>query len=140
MTTINYEELRNALEFVSADANGDEEAYVCLTTGNIYWISSEIDQEPDMPKDVETSDLYIAIPDKKDLWLGQDVAMSFIGQALPDDYNTVASYFRKKGAYRRFKDLLELRGQLVAWYAFENTATDQALLAWCEENGIELSR
>ncbi|MDO9232650.1 MAG: hypothetical protein Q8N02_10315 [Methylotenera sp.] len=58
---------------------------------------------------------------------------------MTDDYNTVASYFRKKGAYRRFKDLLEERGRLKAWYAFENNAIDEELLNWCEENSIQLT-
>ena len=49
---------------------------------------------------------------KNDLGLGQDLVMSFIEQELPDEFNTVASYFRKNGAYRRFKDLLEERDQL----------------------------
>ena len=140
MPNVDFEELRNALEFVSGNTIGDEQAYICQVTGNIYWISSEIELEPDTPVDIETSELYIAVPHKKDLRLGQDLAMAFIDQELPDDYNTVASYFRKKGAYRRFKDLLEERGQLDAWYAFENSATDKALLDWCEECSIQLTK
>lgn len=138
MLNVDFEELLNALEFVSANTIGDEEAYICQISGSIYWISSEIDLEPNTPEDIETSDLYIAVPQKKELGLGQDLAMAFIDQELPNDYNTVASYFRKKGAYRRFKDLLEERGQLEAWYAFENHATNQALLGWCAENNIQL--
>lgn len=140
MPNVDIEELRNALEFVSANTIGDEQAYICNVTGTIYWISSEIDLEPDTPEDIETSNLFIAVPHKKDLGLGQELVMSFIDQELPDDYNTVASYFRKKGAYRCFKDLLEERGQLEAWYAFENNATDIALSDWCKENSIQLTK
>ena len=139
MPNVDIEELRNALEFVSANIIGDEQAYICNVTGTIYWLSSEIDLEPDTPEDIETSNLFIAVPHKKDLGLGQELVMSFIDQELPDDYNTVASYFRKKGAYRCFKDLLEERGQLEAWYAFENNATDIALSDWCKENSIQLT-
>ena len=139
MLNVDFEELLNALEFVSANTIGDEEAYICQESGIIYWISSEIDLEPVTPEDIETSDLYIAVPHKKELGLGQDLAMAFIDQELPGDYNTVASYFRKKGAYRRFKDLLEERDQLAAWYAFENDAINKALLDWCQENSIQLT-
>ena len=139
MPNVDIEELRNALEFVSANTIGDEQAYISNVTGTIYWLSSEIDLEPDTPEDIETSNLFIAVPHKKDLGLGQELVMSFIDQELPDDYNTVASYFRKKGAYRCFKDLLEERGQLEAWYAFENNATDIALSDWCKENSIQLT-
>ncbi|MDO9365224.1 MAG: UPF0158 family protein [Methylotenera sp.] len=137
MLNVDFDELLNALEFVSANTIGDEEAYICQVTGTIYWISSEVDLEPDTPEDIEISDLYIAVPHKKDLGLGQGLAMAFIDQELPDDYNTVASYFRKKGAYRRFKDLLEERGQLETWYVFENEAINKALLDWCQENSIQ---
>lgn len=104
MLNVNFEELLNALEFVSANTIGDEEAYICQESGIIYLISSEIDLEPDTSEDIENSDLYIAVPHQNELGLGQDLAMAFIDQELPGDYNTVASYFRKKGAYRRFKD------------------------------------
>lgn len=38
----------------------------------------------------------------------------------------------------RYKVLLESKGQLEAWYEFENKATEKALRNWCKENGIEL--
>ncbi len=139
MLRVDFEELRNALEFVSAGTFGDESAYICVNTGNIYWISSEIDLEQNIPEDIETSDRYIAVPHKNDFHLGQSLVMSFIDQELPEDYNTIASYFRKKGAYRRFKELLESRGVLEVWYAFEANATNKALLDWCQENSIQLT-
>lgn len=139
MLNVDFEELKNALEFVGANAMGDEEAFICLKTGVIYWVSSEIGLELEIPEDIYNDELYMAVPDKKYLGLGQDVVMSFMDEALPDDYNTVAAYFRKKGAYRRFKYLLEERGMLDAWFSFESRATDSALIAWCEENGIQLT-
>jgi len=58
-------------------------------------------------------------------------------QELSDEYNTVAGFFERRGAYGRFKALLQARGMLEQWYEFENHATEEALLAWCEENGIQ---
>jgi len=138
MPNVNIEELRNALEFVSASTIGDERAYISHETGMIYWISGEIDLDPNTPEDIENSDLYIELPHKNDLGLGQDLVMSFIEQELPDEFNTVASYFRKNGAYRRFKYLLEERDQLEAWYAFENNAIYNVLSDWCKENDIQI--
>jgi len=64
--------------------------------------------------------------------------LSFVERELPDDINTVVEFFRRRGAYARFKDLLHARSLLDRWYNFESCATDQALLAWCGENGILL--
>ena len=54
---------------------------------------------------------------------------------MPDDYGTVIGFFRRRGAYGRFKDLLDTRGKMELWYEFESRATDQALAAWCTEHG-----
>lgn len=112
MLTIAYADLRNAFEFISASAPHAHSAYVCKDTGAIYWLSNTIELEDDVPDDVTTSDRYITVPHKNDLNLGQNIALSFIDQIQPNDYNTVASYFRKRGAYRRFKELLQSHGLL----------------------------
>ncbi|MGZ8983470.1 MAG: UPF0158 family protein [Methylotenera sp.] len=138
MITVDYTELRNAFEFVSSGSPSEQNAYICLDTGAIYWVSSIMELEEEVPDDLETSDRYIAVPHKNDLKLGQSMALSFIDQELPDDYNTVASFFRKRGAYRRFKELLQAQGVLEKWYAFEANASDTALLDWCRESNIQL--
>ena len=46
--------------------------------------------------------------------------------------------YRQRGAYRRFKDFLERRGRIQAWYDYESAATEARLRAWCAEHGIEL--
>src|SRR6516164_9885442 len=48
-----------------------------------------------------------------------------------------SSFFGRRGAYGRFKALLHARGMLERWYEFENRAMEEALLTWCEENGIQ---
>jgi hypothetical protein len=51
----------------------------------------------------------------------------------------VATFFRKRGAYGRFKDLLERKGLLEAWYEYEAQAVEQALRTWSAENGLQLT-
>lgn len=81
----------------------------------------------------------IEIPHKNDLDFGQNLVFEFIASTLPDEYNRVRDIFRRRGAYGRFKDLLDSKGLLEAWYRFENDREKEALLLWCEENQIELS-
>jgi len=138
MHSINLDELRNAFEFVSSGPSSENSAYICIDTGIIYWTSNVIDMEDEIPEDVETSDRYIAVPHKNDLQLGQSLALSFIDQEIPHEYNFAASLFRKRGAYRRFKELLQAEGLLEKWFAFEANASDIALQDWCKENNIEL--
>ena len=137
--SVNAEELRTTFEFVSFGAPLEHSAYICVDTGKIYWhsLSAGLGEE-DFPEDLETSDHYIAVPHKNDLGLGRRLALAFVDQELSDEYDTVAGFFGRRGAYGRFKALLHARGMLEQWYEFENRATEEALLAWCEENGIQL--
>ena len=47
--------------------------------------------------------------------------------------------FSKRGAYARYKALLESNGQLRKWYEFEQKRQESALREWAEANGIELT-
>lgn len=139
MVTVKYAELLDAFEFVSSGAPFEHSAYICADTGAIYWASSMIELEEKVPDNLETSDRYIAVPHKNDLNLGRNLALSFVEQELPDDYNTVAGFFRNRGAYSRFKGLLESRGVLEKWYLFEASAMETELREWCQENSVPLS-
>lgn len=138
MLSVSFTEIRNAFEFVSSGSPAQHHAYINKDTGEIYWKSSVLTLEEEVPDDLETSSNYIEVPHKNELKLGQSFALSFIDQELPHEYNFVASLFRKRGAYRRFKDMLQYQGLLEKWYAFEAQASDDALIAWCQENGVNL--
>jgi hypothetical protein len=133
-----FDDVLAACDFVDTSIAVNE-AYLDPRTGRIFWVSDLVDtEEEDIPEDLQSSDIYIAIPGKRDLELGLPVVMAFVEEALPDDWDRVSEIFRRRGAYGRFKQLLHDRGALVHWYAFETAATETALRAWCEDNGIPL--
>ncbi len=138
MLTVNFTEVRNAFEFVGSGSPSQHHAYIAKDSGAIYWTSSVLELEEEVPHDVATSENYIEVPHKNTLKLGQGLALSFIDQELPHEYNFVASLFRKRGAYRRFKDMLQYQGLLEKWYAFEERASDEAIIAWCEQNQMQV--
>ena len=131
-------ELRDAFHFVSFGDRGEHAAYISMDTGQIYWTSSLGDELDELPEDLEESDRYIEVPHKHDLNLGRRLALEFATQEMPEDYDRIAGYFQRPGAYARFKDLLDIRGTLKPWYEFEEHATEAALRDWCEANGIRL--
>jgi hypothetical protein len=71
--------------------------------------------------------------------LGRELALSFVEQELPNDYDRAEGFFYSKGAYGRFKTLLESRGVMEKWYAFEARATEAKLREWCHEHGVQVS-
>lgn len=140
MVTIKYDDSSAAFDFVSFAAPMEHRAYVSLDTGAIYWISqtSPIDEE-DLPDDLDTSDRYIAVPHKNELDLGNNLALRFVEEQLPDRYANVVDFFRRRGAYARFKELLSAEKCLEKWYAFEAESTERALRHWCKANEIHLA-
>lgn len=109
MTTVSLDDLDSAMEWVSSGFM-DNQAYVCRESGKIYWISGEpgvLDEEDEIPDDIDDLDKYVLVPSKRDLDLGSHLVFDFTVRYLPKHYDQVRDMFRRKGAYGRFKGLLE---------------------------------
>jgi len=139
MVAVKHDDLSLAFDFVSSAAPMEHYAYVSLDTGKVYWASDFNDAlDEDIPDDLETSDHYLAVPHKNELDLGRSLVLRFVAQDLPARYDQVEGFFRRQGAYARFKDLLERDGVLERWYSFEADSVETALAQWCAENGLEI--
>ena len=133
-----FDDLLAAYEWVSSSPE-DNEAFVSRVTGNVHWSSSTIELDDELPENIEDGSIYVAVPNKHDLNLGKNLALAFAEEQLADSYQTVANIFRQRGAYGRFKDLLERKGCLQAWYDYEAKATELALREWAAEEGLSIS-
>ena len=135
---VSFSDLQLAFEFVSSGGMGENEAYLDRRSGKIYWHSEFGENDEELPDDID-DEKYISIPDKKELDLGQPLVLDFALEFLPDDYDEVRHIFSRRGAYRRYKELLVRRGALERWYDFSNKSEETVLREWCAENGIETS-
>lgn len=138
MVSVKFEDISFAFDFIGSAAPSEHNAYVCLDTGQIYCTSELNPLDEEVPEDLETSDRYLQIPHKTELDLGKGLALRFAASELPDCYEQVVEFFRRKGAYARFKDLLDAEGALDQWYKYEANAIERALREWCAENDIKL--
>ena len=138
MVAIRYDDLYLAFEFASSGLPTEHNAYISIDTGQIHWTSDWNPMEEEVPDDLETSDRYIAVPHKNELNLGRVLALRFVEQELPERYEQAHAFFRSRGAYARFKRLLEAEEVLEKWYKFEAEAVEKALRGWCAENDIQL--
>ena len=137
-TPVKFEDLLAAYEWVCSSP-GDSEAFVSRRTGTVHWSSSTGELDEELPRDIEDGCIYVAVPNKYDLNLGKNLALTFAEDQLEDSYQTVANIFRQRGAYGQFKDLLERKGLLQAWYDFEAKATELALRKWAADEGIPIN-
>lgn len=135
-----FREIENAMMFVSSMGFGENSAVLDKSTGKIYYQSEygDVDEFEDFSEDDYDPEIHIEIPHKNHLDLGKDLVFEFAKRFIPDDYDRVRRIFKKRGAYSRFKDLLDSRGMLQKWYDFENHREQLALVQWCEENKIDL--
>jgi hypothetical protein len=137
--TVDYDDLRLAFEFVSSSAPTENQVFVSLDTGQTFWISNgEPVDDAEIPDDVEESDRYVAVPHKHDLDLGRELVFRYAAQHLPHRLDEILDLFHARGAYRRFRALLEAENRLQQWQAFEEEATRRALQEWCDDNGLQL--
>ena len=134
---ISFSDIEDAFFFVSMDQQYMHNAYLCKETGEMFY-TSEIGDSDELPEDIDDPDKYIAIPHKNELDLGKTLVNEFTSTYLPEELNKVYSIFRHRGAYSRYKDLLESKGALEDWYNFENERQKVALKEWCQENNIEI--
>lgn len=133
---VNLDELLTALEWVSAGdvAAVECEAIVSRTTGRVHWRGEGVDEA--LPDDIEDGSLYIEVPHKTEFDLGRSLALRFVEDHLPAELATVQGFFRKRGAYGKFKSLLDRAGLLDAWHQYEQAAIETALRDWCEAHGL----
>lgn len=135
---INFNEIEDAFMFVSMGKPYEHMAYLSKDSGKIYYHSEYGDNPEELPDDIDDA-IYVAIPHKRELGLGKNLALEFAYKFIKQKAELVGSIFRKKGAYSKFKNLLEQLGELDHWYQYEEETQRKYLIEWCEENEILMS-
>jgi hypothetical protein len=135
---IKFSDVLDLFELINFGSQFDHEGYICKASGKTYFHSEFGDNEEELPNDI-TDERYLVIPHKNELNLGINLAFDFIQEYLPKEFEKVRSIFYRKGAYAKFKSLLESTGKIEEWYKFEAKRTEQALREWCAEQDVEIS-
>jgi hypothetical protein len=133
-----FDEIHDVFLFVSSDGYGMNRAVLCLDNGQIYF-HSEDGVFDELDEDEFDCDNFLVIPHKNELGLGHELVAEFVKQHMPSDLGRVQDIFSRRGAYSRFKDLLDHRGLLEKWFDFEKRRDEEALREWCRENKVELT-
>jgi hypothetical protein len=76
-------------------------------------------EEDGLPEDIEDGTLYLVVPHKNDLDLGRELVYQFLETEASEIEGQVVAAFRQRGAYAKFKSILERHGLLQNWYDFE---------------------
>jgi hypothetical protein len=134
---VKFLDIELAFQFVSGAEYGMNSATLSKKTGQIYFESGLGDSD-ELPEDIDDEDLYIQIPHKRDLDLGIQLVREYVSAHLPEKADEVEAFFRSRGAYSRYKELLSWSNALDKWYKFEEERTETALKKWCVQNTIQI--
>ncbi|MCX7098170.1 MAG: UPF0158 family protein [Methylococcales bacterium] len=139
--TISLSNIRDAIDFISADPSGDSTAFVSLATGNIIYHSCYMDDEDveALPDDIADTSKYCKLPDVKDLNLGIGLVYGFINHYRPSAREEIRAMFKKRGAYAKFSNWLERHNLTDNWHRFREETSNNVVAEWCVVNGIQLS-
>ncbi|WP_205680518.1 hypothetical protein [Bradyrhizobium sp. LVM 105] len=95
-----FQDIITAFEFANTNGDmGEFRAFVCKQTGNIFYQTDFMDGEEfndELPDDIDDREKYLPLPDKRDLGLGKPLALAFVREFLPDDFDDVCHFFRKR--------------------------------------------
>lgn len=132
-----YEDVEYLFNYVGSVRRFERSAYLNRRTGE-WVVASDPGDSDELPDDFEESDDYLKIPHWNDLDLGKSLVFEFIEQRLPSARDLVHDFFRRSGAYGRFRTLLAKKDLLNDWNEYQTQRSRVAMLEWCAKNGIEL--
>jgi hypothetical protein len=128
-------------------------SYLNTTTGEVVSVTTEelraaeedapLDDFPDwqheairMAKDIGETDHYLPLPDHfaiNEYQIMERFCLSVDDDDLRDD---LCDAIRGRGAFRRFKDRMQLYGMAEEWYRYRDAALREIAVAWCEAHDI----
>jgi hypothetical protein len=140
LVPIKYEDLESALLWSSSGAPLEHQAFIARSTGEVHLQSMNGDFEDELPEDLEDGSLYVAMPHKNELDLGRSLVFAFVESHAPQLSGQVHACFHQRGAYSKFKSILERASLLDRWHSYETAAVKNRLQLWASENGFIIAR
>lgn len=114
------------------------EYFLDQKTGEIEWINDMTmgQEEKEQIYDRLDEHGFYRLPTSYDI-REYDIMEDFIDGMPEAVQGRMYQAIQGKGAFRRFKDMVNDMGIEQTWYDFQNDAYKRKAIRWCEENGVE---
>ncbi len=113
----------------------DWQQYYNRETGEFVSFHPDFNEDNIDPEDFE-ADEYVSLPSQRDL-NEYDIMAEFADAVQnPHHRELLAVALNGRGAFRRFKDVVNHAGIDEMWYAYRGKAFLKLAREWCEENDI----
>jgi|SRR5882672_6887532 len=149
---VKLKDIIEGLEFLTDEGS----SYLNTTTGEVVYVTTEElraaeEEQPleDFPawqhdalriaRDIVETDHYLPLPDRFEIneyHVMERFCLSVDNDDLRDD---LCDAIRGRGAFRRFKDKVQVYGMAEEWYRYRDNALREMAMAWCEAHGIAYS-
>jgi hypothetical protein len=136
------------------DFQSDEQSsFLNLTTGEVVSVTDEelraaendapLEDFPEWQHDairiageILETDHYLPLPDRFEIHEYQIMERFCLSIDDEDMREDLCDAIRGRGAFRRFKDRMQLYGMAEEWDQYRDAALREIAMAWCEEHGI----
>ena len=86
--------------------------------------------------DEDNPERFFRLPTKFEIH-EYNIMEEFIQTLKGEDADKLEQVIQGRGAFRRFKDMVNRRGITKQWYDFQADYYRNLAIAWCQEHGIE---
>jgi hypothetical protein len=136
------------------DFQSDEQSsFLNLTTGEVVAITDEelraaehdapLEDFPEWQHDairiageILETDHYLPLPDRFEINEYQSMERFCLSVDDEDMRDDLCDAIRGRGAFRRFKDRVQVYGMAEEWYRYRDAALRERAVEWCEAHGI----
>jgi len=140
------------------EAGEEHTHYLDKDTGEIALITNEemeaaeedelISEYPDWQREsilkareiLNSDEGFIALPDQSDIHeykIMEDFCLAFEDRRVGEELHRL---IKGSGAFRRFKNAINLKGADKAWYQFRRMEFERIAIEWLEQEGIPYTR
>jgi hypothetical protein len=110
------------------DGEEQEDANEFLATGG---------EEACIVREIIQGKNWIPLPSKFDIHDYQIMEDFCLSQKDPTQRDRLLNAIQGRGAFARFKGIVQQLGLLEKWYEFKKTEYSEIAKQWCEQNGVE---
>src|SRR5262245_47548488 len=146
---VKLKDIVEGLEFLTDEGT----SYLNTTTGEVVCVTTEElraaeEEHPleDFPAwqhdairmagEIIETDHYLPLTDRVEIYEYQIMERFCLSVDDEDMLDDLCNAIRGRGAFRRFKDRMQLYGMAEEWYRYRDAALREIAIAWCEEHGI----
>ena len=147
---VKLQDIIEGLEFLTDEGT----SYLNTVTGEVVYVTTEElraaeEEQPleDFPEwqhdairiagEIILSDHYLPLPDRFEIHeysIMERFCLSIDDEDMRDD---LCDAIRGRGAFRRFKDRMQVYGMAEEWYRYRDAALREIAMAWCEAHGLQ---